>query len=271
MSEADLQAVGSALTAIPGDAVRKPTVPVEVYCHQGERIWEAVKRDREAIIAVGIGADVVDSLPARLGALRTADAEWQVRKKRGRPEDQVKREAAGFLSRNEAAATARFGLRGDARAQEVLDEVQKGDGLADMLDDMEKLSVLYRENHAGFRLPGFDARAEATRLESEAAAIRAGSAAWRVEESSDTLKDRRDRAFTYADMAIDEVRAGARFAFRGDRDDRRMAPYVDTYSAETNRRSRASRGEKKATAASAAHSAGTGSAASTGPAGQSPK
>ncbi|MBI3070774.1 MAG: hypothetical protein HYY84_01475 [Deltaproteobacteria bacterium] len=239
MSVQDVRAVESAMMAIPADEVRKPSIPVEAYCHQGERIVEATKRDREALTATGIAAETVDTLPVRLGALRTTDAEWLVRRTRGRPPEQVEREAAGFRSRNESFATARFGFRNDPDVQVVLDDIQKGDGVVDMLDDMEKLAVLYREKGARIAIPNFDARKEADRLESEARAIREGSAAWRVEESSETLKERRDRAFTYADRAIGEIRAAARYAFRNDRDDARIAPYVDNYSANAARRTRA--------------------------------
>jgi hypothetical protein len=225
MSEQDVKAIESALAAIPAGEVRKPTIPVEAYCHQGERVFGAAKRDREALEATGLKPDVIDSVPVRLGAVRTADAEWLVLRTRGRPVEQVEREAAGFQLRNEVSATARFGLRNDADAQVVLDDIQKGDGVADMLDDMEKLAVLLREKGARFDIPNFDPRKEAERLERDAATIRTGSAAWRVAE----------------------IRAAARYAFRNDRDDRRLSPYVDTYSAETNRRARGSRGGGAAT------------------------
>jgi hypothetical protein len=274
MSEQEIKATETAMMAIPADEVRKPAIPVEAYCHQGERIVEAAKRDREALVATGITPDAIDSLPARLRALRSADAEWLVRRTRGRPPEQVERETAGFGHRNEAGATARFGLRNDVEAQAVLDEIQKGDGVADMLDDMEKLAVLFREKGARFEIPNFDARKEAEWLERDAAAIRTGSAAWKVAESGETLMERRDRAYTYADGAIAEIRAAARYAFRSDRDDHRLSPYVDSYRVGTNRRSRANRGEKKATAPAAAATAtsspasGTGSTAAPG---QSPK
>ena len=148
----------------------------------------------------------------------------------------------------------------------VLDDIQKGDGVAAMVDDMEKLAVLFREMGARFEIPGCDTQKEAERLESEARAIREGSAAWRVAESGETLKDRRDRAFTLADRAIAEIRAAARFAFRNERDGSRIAPYVDSYRADAARRTR-SKGAKSATSAHAS-SVGAAPTASPTPPGQ---
>lgn len=54
-----------------------PTIPVSVFCYQGELMLAALKGDRPLLEAAGLAPAIIDALPLRLGALATAEASWQ--------------------------------------------------------------------------------------------------------------------------------------------------------------------------------------------------
>jgi len=238
MSDADLKAVETQMSSIPPFDVVSPSIPVSVFCFQGEVMLAALRNDRAALLAAGLAAEVVDALQQRLGALATAEACWQYFRLQGRPAAQTALEASGYGLRSETYAAVEWGLRDHPEALAALPRIREGSGLADCCADLEALATLVRANASKFAIPGFDARAWANTCEAKAAEIRRGTADWKVDQTQADLLDRRNRAYTLAVETVSQVRAAAQFAFRNEAADRHLGPYRDQYTIARVRRTR---------------------------------
>jgi hypothetical protein len=238
MSDAELKSVESQLHSILPVDVVTPSIPVSVFCYQGELMLAALENDRAVLEAAGLAPTVIDALPQRLGALATAEASWQVFRLQGRPDAQNALEDSGYKLREETYSVVEWGLRDHPGALAPLPRIREGTGLADLCADLEALATLVRANAATFAIPGFDANAWANLCEAKAGELRKGAAGWKLDRTQAELLDRRNRAFTLAAQTVSRVRAAAQYAFRNEADGRRLSPYRDQYTIDRQRRSR---------------------------------
>ena len=237
MSNPDLYAITPLLATLAKEEVSSPTMPVPVFCAQGELLRVAALRDHDRLVAAGVAPTVFDAFGTQLSALATAEAEWQIYRLQGRPQAQLELEDSAFEQRNEAIAAVQWGLREVPDAVARLSHIREGQGLVDTLADLEELAVLLRTHADKVAIPGYDARAEALKCERKAAEVRTGAAQWKLDQTQAELLDRRNRAFTLAAKTAGMIRSGAQYAFR-DHDERRVSPYRDEYTAVKRRRSR---------------------------------
>jgi len=237
MSNPDLYAITPLLATLAKEEVSSPTMPVPVFCAQGELMRVAALRDHDRLVAAGVAPTAFADFGTQLGALATAEAEWQIYRLQGRPQAQLELEDSAFEQRNEAIAAVQWGLREVPDAVARLSRIRDGQGLIDTLADLEELAVLLRTHADKVAIPGYDARAEALQCERKAAEVRTGAAQWKLDQTQAELLDRRNRVFTLAAKTAATIRAAAQYAFR-DHDERRVSPYRDEYTAEKRRRAR---------------------------------
>lgn len=117
--------------------------------------------------------------------------------------------------RADLIADGRFALRSDVEAQAVLDRIQEGDGLDDLIQDLRALSAFARQHEDALARIGAqpDVRTKlaekiATELEQHLAGRRAGD---RDEEAA---LDFRNRAATHLAEVMREIRATGAYVFR---------------------------------------------------------
>lgn len=216
------------LQKIPDEDVdENPTQPVYTLMQEAMNLYRWAHRDRKALLGVGLDWSLVESLPARRGALSHAEALWFLA-------DNYPAEATeAWLAAKEEAeemrgdliARMRLAYRESPHLLRKLDKIAEGDKDADLVQDLNDLAVSGRDNWALFRAVGgttehLDAAAQAS---DELAGLLAAHEA----VSPDDAKELRDRAFAHLWAAVQTIHKFGKLAFR--KDPRRAKGYRNHY------------------------------------------
>jgi hypothetical protein len=222
------------LATLPPDARDiLPAMPVKVATAEATRLYAAAQRLRPKLVKLSMfRLDDLDDLPALVEALTAAELAWT----RARAE----RQAGGAQSARREAETlrssllhsGRYLLRNDPGAQNELDKIAEGGGVADLVQDLRDLANLARahpdEWKADVRLPP-----RAIERSLELAELLKASA---DPEPALAAEERRNQVFQLLERSVDEVRAAARYLL-GD-DPKRLQPFLSQWAAGSWRRHR---------------------------------
>jgi hypothetical protein len=174
---------------------------------------DATVRDR--LVRVGLLAETVVALVAAITALRTAQSVWTVTRDRSKSAAQKKREDEGALLRGEILAACDWSLRDDVRAVAVLARVREGDGVADLIQDLEDLAQLVETHQDKFGADQtFDAAGRIEEARRVASDIRAGLSTTRLSVDQEQARSVRDEAYLKLAGVLAAIRDAGRYAFR---------------------------------------------------------
>ncbi|WP_025665358.1 hypothetical protein [Aquimarina megaterium] len=218
------------LEALPQEAVKSPTIPVDVFMQEAENLFVWAEEDKETLVAKGLDWQMyAEDLPTRTGACRYAQAVWM--KERYSQEEAAKawREESpkAYEFRNDLLADLRFAFRKRMDLLARVRAIADGEGDADMIQDLMDISVLGKANiaeleKAKYDLSNFDIAAQQSDALAELLAKANGATL-----DNSKAKEIRDRAYTHLKEAIDELRATGKYAFR--KDPERYKGYVSRY------------------------------------------
>lgn len=223
--------LATAMLGLPaGSAEKHPSMPVRTAQLEAERLWAVAKPARAKFVALeDFPVDTFDSIPFLIEALAEAETDWQ-RKRIAKQQKSLvvlRKDAEG--TRRKVMAAGRYLLRKNAEAQVELDRIAEGDGLADLIQDLNDLAdlivahlaVMTRDKHITEATPG-QLRAMAQELgggeDSEAALL---------------ALEHRNKVFVALDEALGEVRAAAGYLYSDD--PRRLHAYRSQYEAARKR------------------------------------
>lgn len=218
MPNPSLDALRPTLLAIRAEDVREPHLPPKVGHQEAEALFTFVQKPEPLALfeRLGLSAQVASG-PLALQASREAQAVWLTARDSNKPEAQKAREEEGYELRAELLAACDWNLRADEAALRVLVRVREGEGLADLVADLETLALLCEQNSAAFAadqtfaLPEKVEQAKALALE-----IAQGLARFQTELSQAETFDLRNRAWTHLQGIVSELRKGGRYLFRND-------------------------------------------------------
>ncbi|WP_074405805.1 hypothetical protein [Aquimarina megaterium] len=218
------------LEALPQEAVKSPTIPVDVFMQEAENLFVWAEEDKETLVAKGLDWQMyAEDLPTRTGACRYAQAVWM--KERYSQEEAAKawREESprAYEFRNDLLADLRFAFRKRLDLLARVRAIADGEGDADMIQDLMDISVLGKANiaeleKAKYDLGNFDMAAQQSDSLAELLAKANGATL-----DNSKAKEIRDRAYTHLKEAIDELRETGKYAFR--KDPERYKGYVSRY------------------------------------------
>lgn len=229
----------STIQAITKDDTKYPAMPMDTYLQEARYLHKWCADDRTALVGAGLDWTLVDDLPIRIDAAAEAQSEWH-NVMFGREEAQKQwalLSPGGYELRDELLHFMRYAYRAIAELATRVDSVAEGSSDADMIQDLNDLSIIGRENLAPLLAVGFDAAKldEAAMKSKELGDLRAGAS---VDKEADReRKAIRDRAYTHLKEAVDTIRECGQFVFWKD-DDRRRG-----YSSEYNRKKNARQGQ----------------------------
>lgn len=211
----DLLAVREILLAMPYEQIKEPNIPINVYVQEAENLAHWCIDDLALLTTAGIDNTKIDALKVRAGACREAQSLW-VKDRRSVKEAEelwMEKSPLAYDLRDELIHTFRFAFRNEEKLLGRVAEIYDGDGHADMLQDLNDLSVLGKENVALLSIIGFDvAKLEAAAIQAdelaELYAIANG-----IRQSSNEVKELRDRAYSYLKELVDEVSACGKYLF----------------------------------------------------------
>lgn len=203
------------LKSIPDTATVVPAFPVGTYLQESENLYHWALTDLEKFLSIGINKEMLDDLPVRAGACREAQSIW-MKDFRSQQDAQVQwneQSPLAYEMRDALLHTMRYAFRNDAALMGRVRAVADGIGHADMIQDLNDLTVLGRENLALLQGIGVDEAKlnEASALSDQMATLLAQANGDKAEQSQSKII--RDKAYTHLKELTDEVYAAGKFLF----------------------------------------------------------
>jgi hypothetical protein len=218
------------IRAIDEKQVKVPNnIPVGTYTQEADNLYNWCQTDKDELTTLGLSWDFVTDLPARTGALREAEARWNNRrftkKDASKNWNQISPDA--YKLRDELLQYFRFAFRKDDLLLKKVKHISEGNGHADMLQDLNDLSILGKDNAGLLEKVNFDMALleQAANMSDELSQLYAEVNTERMEYEE--AKSIRDKAYTHLKEAVDEIYDHGQFAFRGD--DERLRGYRSNY------------------------------------------
>ena len=224
----DYEAMIGVISVIEEKDANTPNMPVDVFIQESENLYKWCQGDKEALVKADLDWKLVKDMPARAGALREAESRWflhRFQREESRIE-WIKRSPEAYDLRDQLLHTYAFAYRKHADLAARVAAIREGSTHADMIQDLNNLAVIGRENPEQLKKIHFDMDLveKAAQTADEMGALYAASNA--NDEDSEVLKIR-NKAYTYLRQAVDEVRDCGHFVFW--RDKRRLRGYISRY------------------------------------------
>jgi hypothetical protein len=225
----DFEKKADAIKAVGDNEIQTPNMPMEVYHKEAEYLEKWCQRDKDKLTAAGLDWSLVEDLPYRIGASRETQANWAY-KRFQRKEAQEKWAAdspGAYDLRDSVIHSMLYAYRKQANLLERVRTVAEGDGDADMLQDLNVLHIIARENTGPLEAVGFDMSLVDKLAETgeQMASIRASASV--DSDEVQELKVLRDKAYTHLKQAVDEIRECGQYVFW--RDEARRDGYASDY------------------------------------------
>lgn len=213
----DYLALIPTITLIPTEDIKSCPMPIRVYLQESENLYHWAQQDAALLLGAGLSSSCLDELPARIGALREAEARWQLEfRSRQEAEDQWMTTSEDIYAlRDELLRAFRYALRKDVQALQQVARIAEGSGHADMIQDLTNLAALGRHHSDALTAIHFDLGKldMAARMADSTAQLLARANGDRQQDNDARII--RDQAYTYLKQAVDEVRDCGKYVFFG--------------------------------------------------------
>jgi hypothetical protein len=213
----DYEAKLAEAEALKKEDVKSPYMKVEDFIEDSKTLSNNAFKHKEKLLTAGITEELLQELKILTSATLEAESNWsQVRETQKEAQIQwnEKKPEAVKLKRYLLKA-GRYALRKDKAKQNTVDLIAAGDSNADLIQDLNDLAVLGRQNTEAFNKIGVspDNFEKAAALAAEMLELRA-----RANGENEICDERiiRDRFYTLLKEVADEVRDCARFVFYDD-------------------------------------------------------
>jgi len=211
------------------DWVQLPTMPMDVYNQQAENLAIWAKEDLTELQARGMAPEMLDDLLKRTDASRYAQGLW-FKERHARQDaetDWRTLSPAAYALRDRLIDECEFAFYQKPSLLSRIDEVKKGTGHADMIQDLTNLALLGKNNQALLEATHTDVSLLDTALETSDAMANLLAMANGEKVEDNISKRMRDQAYTYLKELVDEVRRYGRFIFRNNK--ARLVGYQNSY------------------------------------------
>ena len=231
----DYNAEIETIRAIPDDKTLEPAMPVDTYLQESENLAKWSLMDAEALATISITLAMLNKLPVRAGALREAQSIWVKDHNSQQDAQREWAEAApeAFAMRDQLLHDFRYAYRNDAAILARVAEIAEGDSNADMIQDLNDLSLLGKSNTAplesiNFSLEKLEAAANASDELANILALANGDKSLQNES-----KVIRDKAYTHLKELVDEIRNAGKYLFW--KNEKRLKGYRSEFLYQKNR------------------------------------
>lgn len=213
------------LEALDPAEVMQPFDSIDAIIRHAEGLYAWSMHDRDALVAAGLNPVFIDDLPKRAGALREAESQWNAKVEiKGSAVKEWKQKAPEAIAlRQQLLHDLTYAYRNTPHVLGRVQATRNGSGCADLIQDLNDLAVIGRENPAELEAIRFDGLKleTAAQCADELGAL-LGDADSQAEFNQ--AKDLRDRAFTHLHEAVSEIVACGRYVFWHDKE--RLRGYV---------------------------------------------
>jgi hypothetical protein len=244
MSKELFDSLKGAIETIPDKLVSYPNMPVDTALQEAEDLIVWCVPDAEKLVKAGLNWKLVEDLPARAGALRYIQSQWQ---REFKSLEDVQKE---WGARSPEAYELRDELlhhfyHAFYRLPDLYGRTQKiaeGSTHADMIQDLSDLAALGKANTEPLKAVSVDLSLldKAESMSTEMAKLLAKANGKKLEDNK--LRLLRDKAYTFMKESVDEIRRVGQYAFW--KDDQRYKGYVSQFYKRQSARAAASKAEK---------------------------
>jgi len=204
-----------AIKAIADEDTLVPNLPMDVYLQANENLYHWALDDAEQLAVVGITQAMLNDLTVRNGACREAQSFWNkdYNSQQEAQKQWNEESPAAYELRDELLHTLRYAFRNDEALMNRVRAIAEGDGHADMIQDLNDLAVLGKENTEVLSALNFN-----TDTLDTAAALSDQMANLLAEANGDKAiqnesKVIRDKAYTHVKVLADEIREAGKYLF----------------------------------------------------------
>ncbi len=232
----DYNASIDAIKAITDAEVKYPGIPIDVYIQEAENQHHWCQDDKAALEEAGLNWEVVDAISVRAGATREAQSIWNKERytRQLAQQEWMEKSPEAYDLRDQLLHDFRFAFRKQSDLLGRVSEINDGTGDADMIQDLNDLSVLGKTNPEPLTLINFDVTkldSAATMADEMAVILAAANGDKQKDSESKTI---RDKAYTYLKVVMDEVRETGKYVFWQNQD--RYIGYTSQYWRKKNRK-----------------------------------
>lgn len=218
------------ISAIADKRIKRPKhIPPDACIQEANTLYEYALEDKEILMARGLNWELVEDLPIRLEALSEAEAIWKTLWL-GRNSIYSEWKSLSTIAydlRDQLRADFRFAFRAHPSLLSILKNISHKKNHPEMIQNLNDLSVLGRENSQLLEATGFDMsnieKAEQTSVEMASLLAQTIAASGKLADA----KKIRNQAYIYLKDAVDEIRRTGQYVFRKDKE--RFNRYISNH------------------------------------------
>ncbi len=214
MSAEDLNVLRDDLMQLPAEEVKDPSIPVDIAIQESENLYSWCIPDKGKFLKLSLTEDFLSSLLIRGGALRETESLWVAKRDEveGAQEAWIKDSKSAYQLRDQILHDFRYAYRKSENIMKKLRKIGSGNGHADMIQDLNDLSVIGREYFEPLNKIDYD-MSLLERASVTADNMGRSLAEANAEDGYNEALDLRNRAFAYLKVVVDEVRAAGKYIF----------------------------------------------------------
>ena len=225
----DYNALLAKANALDNSEAKKPYIPVGIYLQEAEDLYHWCLDDMEELKKAGLSEALVKELPMWVGAASEAQSLWMKEMKtREKAEQQwAEQSPQAYNLRDELLHAFRYAFRNNGDILNQLSVISDGTGHADMIQDLNDLAVLGRDNPLVLKGIGLEEEkiVAAATLSDTMRDLRARANGERYEDSNHLTI--RNKMYTMLKMSVDEIRQCGKYVFWHNAD--RLKGYASRY------------------------------------------
>jgi hypothetical protein len=206
-------------TEINNAKADKPNQPVGLFLQEASNLYQWCLDDAEQLKSVGITLNRINELPIKTKACREAEAIWNsVRNTLQETQKQWRVLAPQAIKlRTELLKLMRFAFREKPGLLRTVSAITKGSGYADLIQDLNDIALLGKNNKELLVNIGFDIM-ELDTVSAKAKEIASLWANAKADQGTGyKLKIKRNKSFWQLHQLLTEIRIAGRFVFRNDK------------------------------------------------------
>lgn len=213
--QSDFETLLPTLQAIAASDIKTCPMPIGLYAQEAENLFHWANQDRELLLGAGLDGNLLDELPMRVGALREAEARWQLefRTRKEASERWARESPEAYQLRDNLLRSFRYAFRKHEDLLQKVALVAEGEGHADMIQDLSTLVVLGRAQSELLAGIHFDVALLDTAAQTvdELATLLAAANGEKLGDNDGRAL--RDQAYTFLHEAVEEIRACGKYVF----------------------------------------------------------
>ena len=229
MTEEQLAECREKVSAITTDKIVELNMPCSIYLSEAELLESWSMHDKDKLATGGVTEERIAQIGIRTKVTRKYEADWLIVRRTGKDAEKEWKKFA--VKANEVCSELkhafRYAFRNDPELLGRVNEIAKGSGDPDMIQDLKTSAQLGLAHPELLRAIGFDlTKLEiASTMSDEGADLLAEANGSKLKGNE--LKVLRDKAYTYLKEVVDEVRACGKYIFW--KDPERLVGYQSDY------------------------------------------